>query len=84
MKIYEYYNLKCVLKDVLDNTDLDGGVRDRFFRRELSTRVASSAIDPACHGKTTFIPRRARARNLAGKWKYLVQDRGSEVQHFEV
>ncbi len=41
-------------------------------------------IHPACASRTQDIPRLARAKNTRGKWKYLIQQRGEEVQHFQV
>ena len=41
-------------------------------------------ITTACEGRKETIPVLARAKNLKGKWKYLVQKSGNRVQHHEV
>ena len=70
---------------------------DQFFKHEARdktslspytmTRILSNLrenITTACKGRKETIPVMARAKNLKGKWKYLVQKSGNRVQHHEV
>ncbi len=81
-----------IFQRILDRTISSGSfeTREHFF---ASPRLASNPIEgsqqqsdlsTACHSRSELIPRLARAKNLRGKWKYLVQEEGNNVQHFQV
>jgi len=64
---------------------------DKFFRRPSSTAHLTRSGDgqqglsPACRGRKRTIPRMARAKNMRGQWKYLVQSAEDDSpQNFEV
>ena len=42
------------------------------------------SVKTACESVTETIPLMARAVNREGKWKYLVQRAGNQVQHHQV
>ena len=49
-----------------------------------STRNFDPELDPACNSRQEKIPRLARAKNINGNWKYLIQTNEDEVHQFQV
>ena len=41
-------------------------------------------MELACASRTELIPRFARAKNIKGKWKYLLQASDGNVQNYQV
>ena len=46
--------------------------------------VKENNLSPACRSRTKLIPRHTRAKNIAGKWMYLLEHSAGPVQNVEV
>ena len=50
----------------------------------LTSRIEDNNLELACASRTELIPRFARAKNIKGKWKYLLQASDGNVQNYQV
>ena len=56
-----------------------------FLETRLHTsRIEDKNLELACASRTELIPRFARAKNIKGKWKYLLQASDGNVQNYQV
>ena len=46
--------------------------------------ITENNLSPACSSRTKLIPRHTRAKNIAGKWRYLLEYSAGPVQNVEV
>lgn len=68
-------------------SDVSQEVAAKFFTKspaQSSRRKLNQGVNPACQFNTSHIPVMARAQNLQGKWKYLLQDKDNSFQYLEV
>ena len=52
--------------------------------RFSASRIEDNNLELACASRTELIPRFARAKNIKGKWKYLLQASDGNVQNYQV
>ena len=58
--------------------------RISILSRFSASRIEDNNLELACASRTELIPRFARAKNIKGKWKYLLQASDGNVQNYQV